>query len=371
MRSKPIILIDTGIIGGPGRGLFQLLRELKQQSSDYLLCNFRYRKPKSEEFINEAKKHQFTLALLDQRFRLDPLPIWQFFKLLKRGRYNIIQSHGYKSHLVAAIVSKFTGVPWVAFTHGSTREDLKVTLYHKLDQFLLRFPTVVVTVSPLLTKTFSKLRGKHKRTELILNAVDSADIAGERGGEAVRRDCEAPADTVLIGCFGRLSFEKGQDILLQAFAQIHEHFAHTKLLILGSGLNKPMLESMCIKLGIKDKVYFTNHSSAMRDYYEAIDLLVLPSRSEGLPNVVLEAMIFKVPVLASDVGAIREIISHDINGWIVESGDQNALALSLRKLLLDKSQLKRMGKIAHDSLGTKFCPRIRAKKILALYESVL
>lgn len=370
-KLKPLILIDSSIVGGPGRGIFQLVRGLKEHSIDYLLCNFRYNKPKSEEFVQEAERQGINLARLRQRFKFDPSPLWQLQKIVTSGRFSLIQSHGYKSHILAAAVSYRLRMPWVAFTHGSTAEDFKVKVYHSIDRILLRYATVVVAVSPELRDTFAALRGPSKRTEFIPNAVDKEAILRSAGGQAVRADLKCADSDLLIGCFGRLSYEKGQDILIQAFSAVHSDFPQARLLILGSGPDEEKLKSLSGEFGIQDKVFFRAHTSAMGDYYEALDLLVLPSRSEGLPNVMLEAMAHSVPVAASAVGAVGIVLEDELNGWIFSPRDAAAAADTLRSVLSSRERMKEIGRAGQVSLLPKFCPRFRNERILSLYSDLI
>ncbi len=370
MHTKPLIIIDTAIIGGPGRGLFQLLSGLKEKGTNYLVCNFRYRVSKGSEFVNEAKEQEINLTQIDQRFRLDPTPIWQVIKIAREGKYNLIQSHGYKSHFISAIVAPVLGLPWIAFAHGWTTEDTKVKFYHSLDRLLLRYATIVVAVSPQLKKVFDKLRGTKKQTLLLLNAIDQNAIPRKLGGQAIRSKLCLNEDSILLGCFGRLSFEKGQDILIKAFAKIHLEHPAVRIVFLGDGPNFNALSALAGELGIADKVDFVSHERNIGDYYEAIDLLVLPSRSEGLPNVVLEAMSFSVPVVASEVGAVSEIINNGLNGWLIPPNDVDALSNQLHQVLSNKPQLRIIGEVACLSLQPKFCPIARTQKILDLYEQI-
>src|SRR4051794_23753100 len=130
---KPLIIIDTAIVGGPGRGLLQLLRTLELKSVNYLICNFLYRRSMSREFETTLREHNHNIHQLKERFRFDPLPLWELIKLIKRNKFSVIQSHGYKSHVMAAVISILFRVPWVAFCHGWTAENRKVKLYHSLD----------------------------------------------------------------------------------------------------------------------------------------------------------------------------------------------------------------------------------------------
>lgn len=370
MKPKILILIDTGIIGGPGKGLFQLLRHAHNKV-EYLLTNFSYPPPMSSQFNDFATTHGFHIHLLRSRFRCDPGPVLECIRLVKEGGFTLVQSHGYKTHIMAWLIAKATGIPWIAFAHGWTTENWKVRLYHKLDRLFLRWCDRAVAVSPKLFDTISSLRGTHCKTTLILNAVDQDEIPRGCVSPSVRERLSISASAKVLGCFGRLSSEKGQAFLIKAFRKFQEKHPDSALILTGDGPDRGSLETLIANLGLTTKVHLCGYQPGMRDFYEAIDLLVLPSLSEGLPNVALEAMALEKPVLATDVGAVAEIITHGENGWMVQAGDETLLANSLLEIFSSPSLVTRIGKVAKASLHPKFSAQGRANAIVALYKEVL
>lgn len=374
VKPKVMIIIDSEIIGGPGRGLFLFLRSLKSWECEYVLSNFERRRRRSSEFVNYARQNGFNLELIKESFRFDPLMIVRASKLIKRHGCNLIETHGYKGHVIALVLSKLLGLPWIAVTHGWTNEDWKIRLYNHLELFLLKFPDAVVVVSPQLYKSVSLRRetAKSKKpTYLIPNAADAETLPGSEGGWAIRRRYGLTGQAALIGCFGRLSPEKGHRFLLQALAALAAELTEVHLLVAGDGPQRQVVEDLASKLALQSRVHFCGHHSSMRDLYEAIDLLVLPSLSEGLPNVVLEAMSMNVPVLATNVGALSEVIQDGANGWLVPPGDSEVLAAKLKEIFSNPSILKEVGTRARSSLFPKFSPETRSAAILKIYRETL
>jgi len=186
---RALIVMDSEKIGGPGKGLFQFLRQVRELQSgeryNFVLSNFVYPWTGETEFSQEAKRQRVRLHPLRQRFTWDPAPFWQAWRLVRREQCTVIQSHGYKSHLVAAVVSRATGIPWIAMCHGWTAENRRVRLFHQLDRLLLPWARIAVAVSPTLRQTVAGIRGASRRTELLLNAVDPEELQqvhGERRG---------------------------------------------------------------------------------------------------------------------------------------------------------------------------------------------
>lgn len=370
MKARVLVLIDTATVGGPGKGVLQLLRHAPAAEVEYVLCNFRYRRPRSEEFTLRAQEAGFRLARLDQRGVLDPSPIHAALRLLRRERCNLIQTHGYKGHVVAAMVSRLAAVPWLAVAHGWTGEDWKVRQYERLEQMLLRLPDIAVGVSPALHATLRGLRGARRRTELIPNAVDPDEVRGGVDGSGLRQACTGgDPQALLLGVFGRLSPEKGHRLLLEALGRIGGAPVH--LVVVGDGAERDSLERAARRCGVAERVHFVGYQSAMRDYYLAVDALVLPSLTEGLPNVLLEAMALGKPALATSVGAVPEVIEDGRTGWLVQAGNVDALAEGLRRLLASRGQLPAMGGHARRAVAVRFCPRARAAAFARLYRQLL
>jgi len=371
MKPNVFMLIDATIVNGPAKGLFQLLKHAPTTAFDYVLCNFSYSNSEKNDFYKTAEEKGLKIRSISQKNRFDPSPIWQAVNIIRQEKCNIIQTHSYKCHLIGFLISRITGIPWLAFSHGWTSEDWKVKAYHKLDLWLLRYSSSTIAVSPLLKKTLDRYRGKRRETELVLNAVEQDDLPDAETSQNIRNLCGASESDFLVGCFGRLSKEKGQEFLLRAFNNLHLKLPELHLVFLGEGPERRFLESLTHKLGLSKKVFFLGHQKNMRDYYKAIDILALPSLSEGLPNVVLEAMSFCTPIVASRVGAVPDILEDGKTAWLVAPGDEAGLTSRLDEIVGAKDELPLIAAAARDSLYPQFCPKKRSLHISTLYYTLL
>jgi len=373
MSSRPIRvlnLIDTYHIGGAGKVLLQFL----ENADDRVACTlgtFRYRNPPSTEFIDTAREEGFDIALFDQRLNLDPAPLWQVYRLLKTGSYDIIETHGYKGHLIAWVMRRLLPLRWVGMTHGWTNENAKIRAYNRLEKALLKSADHVISVSPQLAAEMRRVRGPDAPVSLVLNAVDADSIRGEgKAGEIRSHYIGDMQNGYLLGSFGRLSPEKGHHILLEAMARLGADIP-VRLLLVGDGPERKNLETQAEMLGISNRVIFAGQQDNMRDWYEAIDLFVLPSLSEGLPFVVLEAMALGKPVLASRVGAVPEVIDEGVNGWLLPPGDAELLATSIASLLKDRNRLRAAGARAREMLYPRFSAERQAREMVDIYQEVV
>ncbi len=369
-RPRVLALIATPILGGPGKGLLQLARHLDSHHTELLLATFSYRGRRSELW-RRAREQNTAIALLNQRFRIDPLPAIQALRLVEERGINLLQSHGYKSHLVAWWVAARTGLPWLAFAHGWTAESRKARLYNRIEQALLRRATLAVAVSRPLHETLTHLRGSRRPTELLLNAVDPQELRREAGGAALRARLGMAPQHLAIGCFGRLSREKGHVHLLQALAALGTTAARFKLVVVGDGPERAHLQTLSERLGLARCVHFEGYRENMGDYFDAVDMVVLPSISEGTPNVVLEALALGRPVLASRVGGIGDLIIPGVNGWLVTPGRSDELAATLQHIAAQPEDVAELGARAAGSLQACYQPAFRAQRLQELYCKLL
>ncbi len=369
-KPKVMIIIAGNRLGGPGKGLLQFIRNAEKDSFEYVLVNFIQKGQKTFEFMEVAKSKNVNFRLLKQKLWLDPTLFVQAIRIYREYECNIIQSHGYKGHIIAYVLSRFFGATWVGMVHGWTNENIKIRIYNLLEKWLLRFPDKVITVSPVLQDTVSILR-KGKSTELILNAIDSSEIPFDETLPDLREYYNIGCDEIVIGVFGRFSPEKGHKIYIRALEQVVQLHPKIKTFFVGEGAEMQNLKDLAMKCGVKDKVMFCGHQMYVGNYYRAVDLVVLPSLSEGLPNVVLEAMAMEKAVLSTNVGGVSEIISHNDTGWLVEADNPISLAKMLISILDKKNLIEQIARNGNKSLYPKFSPVIRATKIIDVYNSML
>jgi len=372
MKPKVFIVFASRVLSGPGKGLFQYIRQTRFKCSfDYVLANFTNDPEHKSEFTEVAEKENANYRLLYQRALLDPTLIKQALKIYREERCNIIQTHGYKGHLIAYVLSRLFGLKWVAWAHGWTSENAKVRFYNKIERFCLKRADVAIAVSPRLYDHISGFRGSKKKTRMILNAVEEGELPSDIGGVATRAKHGFSMDDLVLGCFGRFSPEKGQEVLLEAFARVAPEYARAKIMLVGSGQEEANLRALAERLRISGKVVFCGYQRAMQDYYEAADVVVMPSHSEGLPNVALEAQAAKKAVIATDVGGVREIIEDGVNGRVVAADDRQMLAEAICEVVGSHQLRLQYAQKGYEMLYPKFSPERRAMKIIDVYQELL
>ena len=372
MNTKPrvLIIIATDEIGGPGKGVLQFLKHAPAGAFEYVLCNFEVKDCAPGQFIDEARRRALNLRLLEQRFPFDPRLVIQARRVIREHGINVVQTHGYQANTIGFFLRLLGGLPWIGFAHGYIDEGARNRLYNRIDRLVLRRADRIVAVSESMKALLIRHGVAAHKIRIIHNAVEPSDPALTESAHEARRRCSLTQAQKVVGVIGRLSPEKGQMVFLRAMEKAAPSLPDVKALIIGDGQDRPMLEGFCREKGLSDQVAFLGHQERIADYYRLLDLLVLPSLTEGLPNAVLEAMSFGVPVLATAVGGVPEVV-HDGNGVMIPPNDPEALAERMIELLRQDELRRAMGLKGRNSLHPRFTPGKRVERIVGLYEELL
>jgi glycosyltransferase involved in cell wall biosynthesis len=370
-RIKVAVLIATYRIGGPGKGLLDFCQAAPDYGCDPILVGFRMSKIETLPFLEEAKKRKIKTLSIKHHFRYDPAPIVQFFSLLKQHRVDLIQTHGHKANFTAFILTRFLDLPWIAFVHGWTDEDWKIRAYNRLDKFLLKSPDRLVAVSKELALKLYAMKIPQEKIRVIYNAVLKDGIPKSNPPIEVRKEFGIPAENKLLGVVGRLSQEKGQIFFLEAFLKLVENYPQVTALIVGEGPDEKKLKEYCFSKKLDLKVVFTGYQKDMTSIYNSLDLVILPSLSEGMPNVALEGMLFGKPVIGTRVGGTPEVIIDRKTGVLVPPKNVTSLADSILELLNDENKMRAYSESSRAFVQENFSLEKRVKSIVELYRELL
>lgn len=358
-RLRVLAVIDTIQVSGPGRQLVASLRELAKAGVDSRVLIFHRIGRSTSPFARFLEENGIDHVVVQESAAFDLRVLRRFKEEVVRYSPDIVQTHGYKPSACMFFV-RHTGVKvkWVAFYHGATTENWKVRIYHWLDQKLMRSADFVVLMSRYHRVT---TRIPQDRVRIVYNAVlvpdGSTDVHGFR-----QRDASSP---VTLGVVGRLSPEKGVDVFLRACSILKQHSLTFTAVVAGDGPQREELTALAHSLAISDSVQFLGHCLDTDALYAKIDVLVIPSRSEGLPNVLLEGMRFRLPTASTAVGAIPEVLTDTAAGTLCPPDDPGELARAI--LEASTPAYATNGMSAREMILRKFSLAKRAEALKTLY----
>ena len=307
------------------------------------------------------------IEILCERHRYDTFLLDALRRLVASHEPDLVETHHVKSHCLAAASGLWRRHKWIAFHHGYTQTDLKVRAYNQLDRWSLRHADHVVTTNYRFARMLQARGVARSRITVLHNAVrDMRTDAGEVS--ALRGTLGLEAHDRVVLCVGRLSHEKGHAYLIRAARAWR---GRARLVIAGEGPDRPRLERLAHEAGCAGSVVFAGLTSSVAPFYAMADVFVLPSLSEGSPNVLLEAMAAGLPIVATEAGGIPEIAVDGVTALLVPPRDVAALACAVNALLEDRSRSARLAAAAKSTAARRYTPERRAAVLAAVYAKVL
>jgi glycosyltransferase involved in cell wall biosynthesis len=276
-------------------------------------------------------------------------------------RPDVIQTHHIKSHALVAASRARGRTPWVAFHHGYTTTDLKVRLYNLIDRWSLPRADAVVTTCGPFADALARAGVDRQRISVIHNAAP--EVPGSVDRTSARRTLGFENIATVVAA-GRLSYEKGHDVLIDACAALERLTSdRPALVIAGDGPERSRLAARARERGVRLRL--DGFQANLLPYYAAADVVALPSRSEGSPNVLLEAMAAGRPIVATSVGGVPEIAGAD-GAHLVAPDRPQDLARALALVLNSPALADRLGGAARRQ-ASRFTTTARTAALLDLY----
>jgi glycosyltransferase involved in cell wall biosynthesis len=310
-----------------------------------------YRKGGIENpFVSELTALKIPHLELTEHFTGDLTTSLRLAAMIRQYRPALIVTHEYKSNLYGYVASRITGVPHLVHFHGVTAEDVKVRLYNAIDRWVLKRSTGIITVS---NETKAKLCGlgiAESRIEVVFNAVSESAL----DAKPFQKNAEFASSVPLAVCAARFSHEKGIDLLVEAAALLKETGDALNVLIYGAGPEEERIRSLIRDRNLEGRIKLAGFVPDLRGVFGAMDFLVIPSRSEGFPLVLLEAWAQGAPVVATPVGGLPNLIDDNGNGILARSTDAASLAEAIRRALATTDFRSRCGSAGRRLVQEKY-----------------
>jgi glycosyltransferase involved in cell wall biosynthesis len=283
----------------------------------------------------------------------------------------VVHSHGYKADLYTLLAAKWTRTPVLTTVHGWTSENARVRLYEKLQSRLWRYFDKVVCVSESYRAVAERTGTPSRRLVVVHNVIRSAyrlEQAADQARAQARALLGLDGQQPVVAIVGRLGIEKDHRLFIDAAARLRGEFPDARFLIVGEGEQREALEQQVAQLGLQQQVQLLGHRNDVPALYPAFDLLAITSQREGLPNVLLEAMLHGVPAVATTVGGVPEVIEHGRNGWLIPPGGLDELATGIATLWRDPARRRQFAQAAVETVRQRFLFDGRMQRMMDLYQ---
>lgn len=285
----------------------------------------------------------------------------------------ILCTHGYKPSVMVVIGGMARRYPLVAFSRGDTGESPRVSFYEAIERKAIGFAERIICVSEAQKKRLLKYGIDERRCRVVHNAVWEPEYRCNDPSYAasVRAQLEIPEGGKLVVSAGRLSPEKGHAYLIESVAQLVKDKIDAVFAFCGDGVCRDGLVALAERKGVADICRFPGFRHDLKDIFHAMDLLVLPSLTEGLPNVVLEAFACGKPVVATSVGGVPEVVRDGVNGILVPPRRPDLLAQAILHCLRNPEESRSMGLRGREIVADEFTFEQQNRRLEAIYDEVI
>jgi glycosyltransferase involved in cell wall biosynthesis len=374
-RLRVLTLVDRlGTSGGGERLAMQVAMRLDRERFESWYCASRWAEdgpPDDAErrVVDELRAAGVNALGLGRR---SPAAVWSWRPLLRvlRGeRIDVLHSHKFGSNVWAALLAPLARVP-VLVAHEHTWSYEGQPLRRFLDRELIaRRSAAFVAVSNEDRRRMIEIeRIPPDAVTFVPNGIDALPPGD---GARVRRELGIPPEAPLVGAVAVLRPQKGLDVLVRAAAEAAREVPALRLAIAGEGPERARLEALASELGAADRVMLLGHRSDVPDLLAALDVAASSSWFEGSPLAMMEYMDAGLPVVATRVGGVPDLIDDGVQGRLVEPGDAGALARAIVELVSDRERAAEMGARARERRRAEFDLNGTVRRLEGLYERLV
>jgi glycosyltransferase involved in cell wall biosynthesis len=321
-----------------------------------------------QEFLAETRREGFTAVSLQNDTPRLRAACEELCGFLRQFEADVICCHGYKADLIGLIAATRLRIPAIAVCHGWTGENLRVKAYEFVDRRVLSKMDAVVCVSHAQAARIRRAGVPSGRVFVIHDGVRPERFSNpdpsyrHRAREFLPR---RPGRLVLAA--GRLSPEKGFCDLVEAAAVVARTDPSVGFVLFGNGRLRTALTQQVVDRGLEHTFHLAGFRNDLDKFLPHFDLTVLPSYTEGLPNIVLESFAAGVPVVATAVGGTPELVEHGGNGYLVQPRQPNHLADGILKALRSGKEARRMGLQGQSRVLAKFSFEAQSRAYQSLF----
>lgn len=370
MSTAPVRVLhlrDSPWVDGPGRTILETASRIDRERIDYHIGAFAQTNGE-HPLIDAATARGVPIHRIQDRAGVGSELVDAVVALIDKLRIDVLHTSEFRSNVLGLLCRRKRKLRLISTAHGWIANDTKGKIYTFVDRVLLRRFDRVILVSHGMRRRLPAWWVPDRQLRVLHNAL-MVESYGSDVLEAPRRAPDPHGEVRLLNV-GRLSPEKGQQLLLQAVAQLRAQFPGLTLTFAGIGPLEAELRQLAATLGIAEHVKFLGYVADMPKLYARYDLVVQSSFTEGLPNVMLEAAYLGVPIVATAVGGTAEVVEHGVCGWLIEPRSLGELTTGIRRYLDDPGKFVAMAATGRRRIEANFSFAARTEAQMRLYEEV-
>jgi len=371
-KTKILYVITSTGIGGAEKILCQTAKSMDKNKYHVSICSLK----EKGEMAEDIERHGIAVHCLHMVNKegfvgwiSSTIALFQLFSYLRKVRPEIVHSFLFRANILARIAGYLTGVPIIISSIRVMGGEKRY--FHFIERITSFMVEHYIAVSESVKNyVMQKSKISDENITVIYNGTDI-----ENHNYSNVKNVKMPfgvedGDDILV-TVGRLHKQKGHAYLLHAISMVEKEMPRLKLLIIGEGEEENNLKILAETLDLTDKIIFAGLRYDVEKILPVAGLFILPSLWEGTPNVLLEAMAARKPVIATEVGGIPEVVVHGRTGILVPPEDSDALANAIKNLLKDKLKAEEMGKAGRLRVEEHFTIAGMLKKTEKLYQRIL
>lgn len=365
-------LISGGDTGGAKTHILTLLHELNKHIEVELLCVM------ESVFTQEARDLSIPVTVIPQKKRCNVFVVKKMIQFIKENDVKILHCHGARANFLAILIKPWIDIPIITTIHSDYKLDFtnnkyKHLFYTPINSFALRLIPYYIAVTDTFRDMLIERGFKKDRIYEVYNGISFDEKITTKSKTEFLKEFGVPLfnEYIYVGHVGRLHPVKGVDVFLKGAIEILKVHSNVIFLIAGDGEEKEKYLEFIYKNNLKENVFLLGHVDDMTSFYDTIDINVLASYSESFPYALLEGARHKKPTISSAVGGIPKMIRHGETGFLFNSGDYNALAQNVIKLLENDSLRSEIGEKFYKGIKRDYSAGSMAKRHIEIYKQIL
>ncbi|MCP4650995.1 MAG: glycosyltransferase family 4 protein [PVC group bacterium] len=309
----------------------------------------------------------------------DFLALVRLYVLIKKENFDVVHTHTAKAGMLGRIAAKLAGVKVIVHTsHGHNFYGYFGLVMSKLivvlERWAVGFTNRLVVLTDLEKRDLIAYQvADESKISKIHTAVEFEELGGlsDVDREFKKTQMRIHPGELVVGMVGRLEPIKGVEYCVEAAIQLCNKHKNIRFMLVGSGSLLALLRDKVQAVGLNERISFTGWRDDVRQIMPIFDVLVLPSLNEAVGLVLIEAQALGIPVLATAVGGIPEVVENGKSGILVQPKDVSGFAQAIESLILDKAKREAMGEFAKGYVKDKYDPLDLVEKIESIYEQIL